>query len=110
MPAAISKADQIRDWLSISNLKSREIAEIVGCHPGFVRAIKQRMLHPEREIERHRAYYKNNKGGRRDKAIADKRMRWQSIAADPVKLRQYYDRQNYRRRRARELEKAEARA
>ena len=105
-----TKADRVRSWLKHSNLSSREIAEAVGCHPGFVRAIKQRMLHPEREIERHRAYYKNNKGGRRDKAIADKRMRWQSIAADPVKLRQYYDRQNYRRRRARELEKAEARA
>lgn len=47
-----SKADQVRAWLNGSDLDSFEIAEAVGCHPGFVRALKQRMLHPEREKAR----------------------------------------------------------
>ena len=51
-----TKADQVRAWLNGSDLNSREIAEAVGCHQGFVLAIKQRMLHPERERSRARSY------------------------------------------------------
>jgi hypothetical protein len=49
-----TKADQVRAWLNGSDLNSREIAEAVECHQGFVLAIKQRMLHPERERKRNR--------------------------------------------------------
>jgi len=36
-------------------LNSSQIAKIVGCHSGYVRAIKQQQLHPEREMARERA-------------------------------------------------------
>ena len=52
MPAARSKADEVRAWLAVGNLTSKDIAMTVGCHSGFVRAVKQRMLHPERERAR----------------------------------------------------------
>ena len=50
----LSKADRVREWLKVGEMPSRDIADVVGCHSGFVRAIKQRMLHPERENERER--------------------------------------------------------
>jgi hypothetical protein len=53
-----TKADQVRAWLNGSNLNSREIAEAVGCHQGFVLAIKQRMLHPERERKRRNDWFR----------------------------------------------------
>lgn len=70
-----TKADQARAWLKGSDLKSHEIAQAVGCHSGFVRAIKQRMLHPERENERNSRYYRENFNGRRDKALAREQRR-----------------------------------
>ena len=54
----LRKADHVREWLAIGKMSSGEIARIVGCHSGFVRAIKQRMLHPERERKRSRKHCK----------------------------------------------------
>lgn len=45
----MTKADHCRRLLQGGKLNSFEIAAKVGCHPGFVRAIKVRVLNPERE-------------------------------------------------------------
>lgn len=97
----MSKADQVRAWLRTSGLTSFEIAETVGCHDGYVRAVKQRMLHPERESERFRNDYRSNKSGRRDKQHARNRRRWERISTDPAALRREYDKRAARRARIR---------
>ena len=100
-----TKADRVRSWLKHSNLSSKEIAETVGCHPGFVRAIKQRVEKPEREIERHRRYYRENFNGRRDKALERHRRLWRE---DPEFRKAQAE--NKRKWRARKRAEAEARA
>ena len=40
-------------------LNATQIAKIVGCHSGYVRAIKVQMLHPDRELERVRRRNRN---------------------------------------------------
>ena len=100
-----TKADRVRSLLKHSSLNSKEIAETVGCHHGFVRAIKQRVEKPEREIERHRRYYRENFNGRRDKALARQRRLWRE---DPEFRKAHAE--NKRKWRARKRAEAEARA
>lgn len=76
----ITKADQVRAFLKgEAKMSSFQIAAIVGCHASFVRATKQRMLHPERERERNRifnnAYYRRSAERRAKIREATRRLR-----------------------------------
>jgi hypothetical protein len=72
-----SKTEQVRAWLNGSSLHSFEIAAAVGCHPGFVRAIKVRMLNPDRERKRRNEWH-----GRKYQTDAKYRERRRQSALD----------------------------
>ena len=68
MKVRSSKTTEVIKWLKRRpDFTSEDIARAVGCHSGFVRAVKGRLLKPERSAAYCRRYYQENPAYRQRK-------------------------------------------
>lgn len=58
----MTKTEHVRKLLKNGSpdLTSQQIAKMVGCHDAYVRAVRGRMLHPDRERQYQNHYYATN--------------------------------------------------